>query len=213
MTPGIVTDRAAHFLVQEALRPVDRHGIGWGLHPFAVARALALLEVQPPEDPTVGLRLLEFGSGGSTLSWREAPWPMSVQTFDHNPEYADAAATIRPLAYYPPVPGVPAALWERPRTTVGVDQGSRAVDTFYALETGDLSGLYDCVVLDGPFGHGRSLIFPLLAQHLAPGGLLVIDDTNDYPFWADAQAAFRGDLTLLWETGADHGTMIARNAF
>ena len=60
--------------------------------------------------------------------------------------------------------------------------GSRQRNNFYELRDGDLSGVYDFVILDGPNGNGRSLAYLLLKDHLISGSYVLIDDITHYDF-------------------------------
>lgn len=48
----------------------------------------------------------------------------------------------------------------------------------------------DVMIVDGPHGNGRSLAYPLFASAMKPGGYILIDDFDHYPFVADMGSLF-----------------------
>ncbi len=153
-------------------------------------------------------RVLEFGSGGSThlleLLREVHGFPEEITSFDHDGGFAHPRALIRPLAdYHRPLDAQTLAQCS---CTPALNPGdTRAPYRFYALAPDDLSGIYDFVLLDGPFGRGRSIAFHAIAGHARPGTLVFIDDWSHYPFEADLLAFFtareiwRGSNAVVYE--------------
>ena len=139
-------------------------------------------------------RVLEFGSGGSTylLAMLKAlhGYPQEVTSLDHDPKYAHPAAIVRPLVDYPQPLDPAVKLWDCDYGPVLNPAWTRAPWRFYALEEGDLTGIYDLVMVDGPFGRGRSIAYHAIIDHIAPG-TLIIDDWRHLPFEADMQARLK----------------------
>lgn len=129
----------------------------------AVARFLA-------ERP--GARVFEWGSGASTL-WL-ARRAAHVTSVEHDVEWAERLAPHLPgtatLRVVPPVPasGPIAAPSQRP--------GYAGVDFADYVAAIDLDGaLYDLVIIDG---RARGSCLAAALPHVAPGGLIVVDNTD-----------------------------------
>jgi hypothetical protein len=164
------------------------HRSGWGLHPRALA-AIAGALCRLPRGRT--LRVVEFGSGGSTefLLALAARFTLDLDltSFDHHPTHAHPKATMRPLvactdpefeAFF----ARRGLIRERMADAQHLADETRARNTFYDLRPGDLRGPYDLVVLDGPNGNGRSLAFLHLLPHVRRHTIVLIDDFDHYDF-------------------------------
>ena len=55
-------------------------------------------------------------------------------------------------------------------------------NAFYDISKGQLNGIYDLVILDGPNGNGRNIAFAYLKEHVHPGTVIFIDDYWHYDF-------------------------------
>lgn len=68
---------------------------------------------------------------------------------------------------------------------------TRVPNCFYDIVPDEVRARHpDLVVLDGPNGSGRALVFPLLRDRLKPGAVVVIDDATHYPFEAELRRCF-----------------------
>ena len=155
--------------------PSDLPGLGdWALTP---ATLLTLLdEVFALDHPVT---VVECGSGSSTvfLAWalRERGDGGRVVSLESDPDYAEE--TRQQLRVY----GVDtvASVIDAPLTEVVVGDESRLwFDTSGVPELSDI----DVLFVDGPVGgtshHARYPAFPVFADRLAPGALVVLDDTD-----------------------------------
>lgn len=140
--------RSGHIKSAFAQMAVDRRGdpVPWFSYP-----CVHLLQASD----LTGRRVLEFGSGQSTLWW--ARHASSVLAFDDNPEWAERVAThLRPPNAVHLVPPE----WGRARNQVQEAVGSND---------------FDIVVIDGM---ERSSLLPYAADRLRIDGCIVFDNSR-----------------------------------
>lgn len=197
-------------LIESALHHVKRIGgyfEGWALS----ASALRAFTQQLLKDKgtTPQKCVVEFGSGQSTLYWGELlkalPEPLHVHTYEHHPEWASYARKftegkvhLHQVPLLQVTDELKKSMFSSPeKADVFFQQGqqvsesewenTRILNTFYDVSFGQTFALESIhgVILDGPNGNGRSLVFPLIRPYLAPQALILIDDYDHYPFLDD----------------------------
>lgn len=171
---------------------------GWGISIEGFECLLDALR-RKAESSADEIRVLEFGSGTSTQFFLDAHLRgvarLHVDSFDNDIAYAFkptkesegiVSLLIRPLVDCAPLQyekqfrdhSFDRALMTRKTSPVHTRQSN----TFYDLEQGDLNGIYDIVVVDGPHGNGRNFAFLHILGHVKPGTVVFIDDYNHYDF-------------------------------
>lgn len=83
------------------------------------------------------------------------------------------------------------SLLMKPKTS---ELHTRQKNNFYDIKDGDIFGLYDVFILDGPNGNGRNFSFLHLKNHMKSGGHVIIDDYNHYDFVDKFLSIFDADL-------------------
>jgi len=142
--------------------------------------------------------VLEFGSGRSTeFIERELLKGRGrgvIISFDHEPHYAyvpksrHCEVRLRALGTWRNQANFDSLFskgWSRPSYPVTLVEGLefRPKNTFYKIIDGELDNVFpDLLILDGPNGNGRSAVFPLLANNLKTGSIILIDDLDHYDF-------------------------------
>lgn len=117
-------------------------------------------------------RILEFGSGVSTVRLALAFPEATIVTFDHLPLYA--RRTLELARRY----GVASRVNLRLRPVRPRFVGGAPYWTYADMR---LEGEFDAVLVDGPPGHlpgGREACFYLAYPHLREGGVAVLDDSE-----------------------------------
>lgn len=198
--------------IEKALLHAEKTGFGFG--PLTIAKG-ALVHLCRRLEPEAGgeapLQILELGGGQSTVFWSSLHTlgllPVSVTTLEHQAARAaelmqrvDAKAvrvakmTLRQIdgAAWDKIfrePEQAARIWEEASKAVPEEQYNHYTirNTFYgeAHQALPETAALDIVTVDGPHGNGRSLAFPLFARAVKPGGLILIDDFDHYPFLED----------------------------
>lgn len=140
-------------------------------------------------------RVFEFGSGASTV------WLARRSGEVHSVEHHSGFATVmRRVLQDADLTGrahlleVPAETSDTP-TTVSGRRGEDTVDyTRYARSIGDVGGQFDLVVVDG---RARMACLAAAVPHLAPGGIVVVDDSQR-PRYRAGLAASGLAVRRLW---------------
>jgi predicted O-methyltransferase YrrM len=159
--------------IQSAIQPVHPlpYFTRWSSSPALAARLIGLIKTERPR------RIVELGSGVSTLVMAYAVRQTGhgeILSLDHDPAYA--AITRRNLAAH----GMSdvARVQDAPLTVVDTSRGRRTWYDTSAL--GDLTDI-DLLIVDGPprksGPDARWPAFDLLYARLAPGAVVVLDDT------------------------------------
>jgi hypothetical protein len=167
---------------------------GWGLSVLGFSNLLELLK----NNNNDSIRVLEFGSGISTQFFcdvvKENIKKLEITSFDNDINFSYKktkdddflSLLIRPLV-------------ECDNNEYNKQMESKEYDSnvmynkisplnplqknnFYKIENGDLNGVYDIIVLDGPNGNGRNFAFLHIKNYLKPGSIIYIDDYNHYDF-------------------------------
>jgi len=161
------------------------------------------------QNPTA--RVIEWGSGASTL-WL-ATRSGSVISIESDPEWATRVINAVPENVTIIQPEIPAA---SSTTTVGSQrwgfQGLNFEHYVGAIDT--LEGAFDLVVIDG---RAREACLDKALERLAPGGIILFDNTNRRRYRA-ALARHRAEITretswgltpiLMWPS---HTSVIGKN--
>jgi hypothetical protein len=167
---------------------------GWGLSKQQFSQ---LFEIIKKHNKTE-LRVAEFGSGKSTEFFvdivLEKIKKLNIVSFDDNPQYAYKNVgeykflklLIRDLlectdeSYSKMFKNkkLDKSLLYTKKTPLT----SRQKNNFYEIKDGDLTGIYDLMILDGPNGNGRNLSYLHMVDHLAIDSIILIDDYTHYDF-------------------------------
>lgn len=161
-------------------------------------------------------RILEFGSGSSTKFLidvrKELNLDYSVTSFDHLIDFSfnnissGFTLNIRNLIKYND--DVYNQMFDELKVSVNYeiveDNGkeglqnelysTRVKNTFYEIDEGDIDGVYDIVILDGPNGNGRNISYLHFMNNIRKGTLLVIDDYYHYDFLDKCKLVFDVDV-------------------
>jgi hypothetical protein len=167
---------------------------GWGLSVLGFSHLLELIN----NNNNDSIRILEFGSGTSTQFFcdivKKNIKKLEITSFDNDVNFSYKknnddyflSLLIRPLIecsnnqynkqmedkkYNPNV------MYAK---TSPLHPSQR--NNFYNIKEGDLNGVYDIIVLDGPNGNGRNFAFLHIKNYLKPGSIIYIDDYNHYDF-------------------------------
>lgn len=115
-----------------------------------------------------GIKILEFGSGISTEFFLDHE--CIITSFDNNLQFAHPMAKVRSLG----------------------------PDGFYSFHLGDLSGIYDFVLIDGPYDGKtttkREPAYKAIKEHVRIGTILFIDDHLDYPYVEECKKVYKVSL-------------------
>lgn len=161
--------------------------IGWGMHQEQYDRLRELITANNCK------RVIEFGSGLSTHEILKCGCVEHITSFDHMRVYAydgnDSRVDlkIRRLVKYSDEAFDNALKLHhiddsKKMLVDNLSKDTKAKNTFYNIETGDINGFYDFCLLDGPFGNGRGLSFIYLYGSLKNGSIVFIDDLDHYNF-------------------------------
>jgi hypothetical protein len=203
--------------IEKALLHAEHTGFGFGPMTLSKSAVVHLCRRLEPREDGVPLHLVELGGGQSTVFWTSLVslglLDVRVTTLEHNVAWA---AELKNRIHHPSIevikqslkqagdeewkkmfadPGLAPQIWEEHATEVGEELHSHYTirNAFYGeahkLELAAAS--LDALIVDGPHGNGRSLVFPLFAEALKPGSLILIDDFDHYPFLDDLGIIFR----------------------
>lgn len=140
-------------------------------------------------------RLLEFGSGASTLAFAKRFPNLSIDSVDHDPEYAaripeDLANRVQ-LHLVPLKRSLIKGVW------------CRSYDFTPAFQ-------YDAVLVDGPpskFVNGRFAALVIGQDHVKPDGVVILDDAKRFNelYWSSLFVAMSRSSVTFFDSG--HGLM------
>lgn len=165
---------------------------GWGLYEI-VFKHITSISV----DKRVR-NVVEFGSGASTQFLVDLRNKLAmdyfITSFDHNPNYSykgshpNLSVKVRDLVTCDDASFK--KMFETKKihnelfVKVSKDRNteSRIENLFYDIGEGDIPDGVDLVILDGPFGNGRSFAFLHLLEKLSDEAYIVIDDSDHYDF-------------------------------
>lgn len=192
---------------------------GWGLSKKQLQELYDIINNIPKKQ----INVVEFGSGKSTEFLGDIDGlndkVIHVTTFDDNIDYAYSGKHLnvdlkirnllecsdsnydemfKNLSYNKD--------FMKPKST---PLSSRQKNNFYDIQPGDLNGIYDLMVLDGPNGNGRNISFLHIKKHLTVGSHILIDDYTHYDFMDKLKLFFDFDVVFennggginQWETG------------
>ena len=208
--------------IESALREVKNNGghfEGWALSAAALRAFFQQLCEPVPGGPSREPCLVEFGSGQSTYFWgalMAKGLPLRVHTYEHHPYWAERArlkTREQVKVHHQPLlqvsdttkqemfdnPEQEYALFTQQGTLLPESEweNTRTPNTFYRtdFEKYFTKQSIHGVILDGPNGSGRSLVFSWILPYLAPNALILIDDYDHYPFLSDLQKI--SDYTMI----------------
>lgn len=148
--------------------------------------------------------ILEFGGGQSTLFWNQYNLKnLFITTFEHDKfwfnELKEKLTSNQINLKHMPLKQINDSirnnmfenindvenLYIQNSTLIDDSESSntRIKNAFYSWEK--LDRKIDGIVLDGPHGNGRSLLFPLIKDYIKVGTVILLDDYNHYPFLDD----------------------------
>jgi len=163
---------------------------GWGLSKQALIEVSKVIASTNDSE----YRIVEFGSGISTSFLvdlnKGLNIDLNITSFDNDPKYSYKGGGVNLIMTelvecsdvdYDRMFVVKEfhSVFMKPKTT---PLSTRQKNTFYNIKDGNLSGVYDLMILDGPNGNGRNLAFLHMINHLVPGSHVLIDDTGYYDF-------------------------------
>ena len=85
----------------------------------------------------------------------------------------------------------------------------RQRNCIYNILDGDMTGIYDIVIIDGCNGNGRNLLYPIIVPYIAADTIILVDDYNsrdneyDYKFIENIYTFFNLE-ELYTHTGDDY---------
>tara|TARA_R110000796_G_scaffold38670_3_gene97070 strand:+ start:816 stop:1472 length:657 start_codon:yes stop_codon:yes gene_type:complete len=194
---------------------------GWGLSKQQFKQLKDIISSSKKDE----LRVAEFGSGKSTEFFVDITLEdikkIDIVSFDDNPHYAYKNEgnhhflnlVIRQLLECTD------ASYEKMFKEKQLDRtllytkktplSSRQKNNFYEVKDGDLNGIYDIMVLDGPNGNGRNISFLHMVNHLDIESIVLIDDYTHYDFVEKFSLFFNFEVlheannggVNQWETG------------
>lgn len=185
---------------------------GWGLSELQLKELLGLIKNSKKET----LNVVEFGSGKSTEFLVDVVLggikKMNIVSFDDNPTYAYKNdgnhefidLKIRSLeecddeSYNKMF--ITKSYEKSLMRTKTTPLHSRQRNNFYKIEEGDLNGVYDLMILDGPNGNGRNISYLHMQKHLNIGSIILIDDYTHYDFVEKFDLFF--DFKVLYENNS-----------
>jgi predicted O-methyltransferase YrrM len=148
-----------------------------------------------------GARVFEWGSGASTV-WL-AKRSASVVAVEHDSAWAEQVRSLLPAGAAVDLRVVPA----RPATGApgevrSAKPGASELDfSQYVAVIDEIPGPYDVIIVDG---RARESCLMRALPHLAPDGLLVLDNVERRRYRA-AIAAARGQVEVTWTAGLTPG--------
>jgi spore maturation protein CgeB len=195
---------------------------GWGISRLGFIRLFELIA----QNPKTTIRILEFGSGISTTFFSDLATilakEITVTSFDNDTEYMYSdTSQINVRVHLRELEETDDASFDgmfqerryrgefmHPKTTPVT---TRQRNNFYRLHPGDLNGIYDYMLLDGPNGNGRSLAFLHAKPHLEKDSVIFIDDYTHYDFVDKFLMVFEGEELYKhnggsmdrWNSGGD----------
>lgn len=184
---------------------------GWTLNRQQFTDLLTVITNHPKKE----LRVVEFGSGKSTEFLVDVHLQniknLDITTFDDNPDfsyknkenYDFIDLKIRPLRECDDLSYQKMFSEKRLISESFKDKTSplttRQKNNFYNIQDGDLTGIYDLMILDGPNGNGRNISYLYVKNNLAEGSIVLIDDYNHYDFVEKFSLFFEHELLIKHE--------------
>jgi len=194
---------------------------GWGLSKKQLTQMFDLI-VKTDKD---NLRVVEFGSGKSTHFLvdivLEGIKKLEIVSFDDNPQYAyknDGNHEFLKLLIRN-LQECTDEVYDNMFKNRKLDKDllyskktpltTRQKNNFYEIKDGDINGIYDVMILDGPNGNGRNISYLHMYNHLDVGSVVLIDDYTHYDFIDKFSLFFGFDIIHesnngginQWETG------------
>jgi hypothetical protein len=186
---------------------------GWGLSKKEMSELLSLI-INHKKDT---LKVVEFGSGNSTRFLvdvvLEGIKKLDIVSFDDNPKFAYQNTDnhkfidlkIRSLVECSDDEYNQMFVTRKYDTKVMLDKTSplttRQKNNFYKIENGDLDGIFDIMILDGPNGNGRNISYLHMFNHLDVGSIVLIDDASQYEFVPYFEKFFEHEVLFSCNTG------------
>jgi hypothetical protein len=195
---------------------------GWGLSKPQLQQLLNLIEAI--DKPVINV--VEFGSGKSTEFLSNINLNLlktvKITSFDDNEDYAyrgnsnNVDLKIRNLLecsdsdynkMFESKSFIPSVMVKKESPL-----SSRQKNNFYEILDGDLKGVYDLMILDGPNGNGRNIAFLHMKKHLSVDSLILIDDYTHYDFMEKLSLFFeykvihknQSGLINQWDNGGNY---------
>ncbi len=172
--------------IERAFIHVERLGggfRGWALTKSAIRSFCANLLSQNSSP-----NIVELGGGQSTLFWKamtdNSELQLKVSTFEHHPQWAGVLQERVSGAG-----NIKLNLCKLRRVS-NEEWAEVFTSPVKAKDVWKLKSI-DGMVVDGPHGNGRSLVFPLFYECFKPNAWLLIDDFDHYPFLNDLSLLFR----------------------
>jgi hypothetical protein len=181
---------------------------GWGISLLGFNKLLELITNSNNEE----LNVLEFGSGVSTMFLsdvvRNNIKKLKITSFDNDVKYGYKKSEdenylkllIRGLIECDDLSYQTQLDNKRYDRSLMKIKTSDLVPTqknnFYDIQEGDLSGVYDLIILDGPNGNGRNFSFLHIQKHVKKDTLIFIDDYNHYDFLERCQSIFNTEIVF-----------------
>lgn len=179
---------------------LDKYNVGSGLNKGVYIKLMELLNNYSDETK---IRILEFGSGASTkflIDYQKLyNKKMEIVSFDDSTEWCYKTQkgddkilklNIRNLIecngenydYQMTNKIINKQLFYKRM----VKPTWRQRNCFYDIQNGDIEGLFDIVILDGPNGNGRNFAYCFIQKHLNKNAVILIDDydatDNEYDY-------------------------------
>jgi hypothetical protein len=180
---------------------------GWGLSKMALIKIKEVLASMNKSS----INIIEFGSGKSTEFLRdlnkETDVDLLITTFDNDTKYAfktkdgdNVNLIMRDLVECTDSDHNSMfanktfnRLAMKPKTS---KLTTRQKNNFYNVQDGDIQGVYDLMILDGPNGNGRDISFLHMKEHLIKDSFVFIDDYTHYDFVDKFLTIFDGELVF-----------------
>lgn len=165
----------------------------------------------------VPTHILELGAGQSTLFWyslmKDHSLNLTVTSFEHHPIWADyvrrrigncESLRIELLDLKIINEEEWAKIFDKPKEATGIwnSLGTKVQkekfenysmhNVFYEIPSELFATMksIDGLIVDGPHGNGRSLVFPLFCNYLNPDAVILIDDVDHYNFLGNLLGLF-----------------------
>jgi hypothetical protein len=189
---------------------------GWGLSELALSKLSESIDSIEKGN----IKVVEFGSGASTRFLVdlgvEIEKNLQITSFDNDPSYSYNGSGV--LLHMRNLVECDDETYEkmftdkvykkelmRPKTS---ELSTRQKNNFYDINEGDLDGIYDVMVLDGPNGNGRNISFLHMKEHLKSGSYVLIDDFPHYDFVERFLSIFDAELIFKHNNREDGGEFV-----
>lgn len=184
---------------------------GWGLSRLQLEQ---LLDIIKKNNKSI-IRVIEFGSGKSTEFLGDITLygikNLEITTFDDNPEFAyngnhtNVVLKLRNLVEcsdedYDKM--FISRIFDKTVMKIKTTPlTTRQKNNFYNIEDGDLTGIYDIMILDGPNGNGRNISYLHIQNHLSIDSIVLVDDFTHYDFMDKLSIFFEYDILHKNQSG------------